>query len=208
VAVGAAAAEPCTHDTLAAVAGVAGDVLARESLPTVAKSTVEAEVEHIEVRCQDEETDADCLARVQVEKANRPRQGQSIRVRIESDGKRILALLVEDGVDESLYFPTYEAVAIHMEQKMEEGRIVALLLAEQQADLETRRAVVTVLEQRPEIRTLGPGLRVRVQPSMSHAKAFSAMGAAADPHGVEVVTWTVDDSGVIVLEMRCPGPTD
>lgn len=205
---GPVTAEPCTHSTLAAVAGVAGDVLTREPLPTVTEGTIEAEIDRFEARCQDDETDALCRARIEAEQADRPRQGQSIRVHIGSDGSRVLVELVEDGADQTRYFPTYEAVSDHMEQQMAEGHAVALVRAEQQADLETRRAVVTVVEQRPEIRTRGPGLRVTLQPSMSHAKAFAALGAAADPHGVEVVTWTIGDNGAIVLEMRCPGPTD
>ncbi len=190
------------------MAASTGEVVEREPLPREVIATVEVVAERRTTTCQPDETDAACMARVEAEQVSGLRQGQSVRVTIESDGSRILAALVEDGVDQTLYFPSYEAVSDHMDQRIAEGHAIVLTHAEQQADLETRHAAIAVIEERPEIRTLGAGLRIRLHPAESHARTFAALGQAAAPHGIEVVSWSVADDGVVVLELRCPGPTD
>ena len=80
-----AAAGSCDHETLAGVAGKAGEVLDRETLPVEATGTVEVVAEQFEVPCGPGEGDEECRGRVEREQAERPREGQTVRVTITTD---------------------------------------------------------------------------------------------------------------------------
>ncbi len=203
--VGASAAD-CTRATLLELDPGFGEVLTREDLPDTRTRITEEAVGQDEAPCEKGETDDACRQRVEGLSQHLPREGQSLRVTIESDTRRVRAVLIEEGPQTEHFFPSFDALADYMEERIEAGQQVVLFTAGEVPDPATRKAVITFYEEHTDIATVGPGMKLTIRNDMAHLDALTKLEAVAGGHHITVINWAANEDGMVVVDLRCPGP--
>jgi hypothetical protein len=190
----------CDDAFLGALDPGIGEVLSREALPTEVVEDVEIEIERREVSCVPKESDEACVERVTAEQAGLPGEGQRLVVAIEGPylGVRTTFRDGEQTFDRD--FDSYEDAAAWMEAEQVERPSLALVRAGHRRDPAKRIAAARAVEDREQIRDLGPGIRMKVRLTVPFSEALRAFHA---PGAVSVIRWDSDADGTVTVELRC-----
>lgn len=202
----AASAAECTRATLLELDPGFGEVTTREDLPDTHTMVTEEVVGQDEAPCEEGESDEACRLRVEGLSQHLPREGQSLRVTIESDTRRVRAVLIEEGPQTEHFFATFDALADYMEERIVAGHKVVLYTAGEVPDPATRKAVITFVEEHTDIATVGAGMKLTIRIDTGHLDALTKLEAKTGKHDITVINWLANEDGTVVVDLRCPGP--
>jgi hypothetical protein len=196
-------AQACDRSTLESFAPATGEILMSKRLPGTEQVVRQVEVSSELAECEAEEPDPDCRDRLTVERDSLADAGQRVTVELEGPTLGVYAKMMgtEGGVDG--LFGSYEELANFMESTEATQQELTLQFAEPALDRAQRKAVVRVVEERSEPRSLPPGLRVVYRPEGSSLEALDSVQDAARPQGITVVSWLPRDGGTVILDLRC-----